>query len=248
MIDQTIFDKHPGLIRPFWALATFDTRGRHVYASGTGIAPEEGKYCAYWEVGALFHGVKSARKFESQVEAEAAIESLMPWCHKYVVDELRKRQDCVLPSTFDLKAILVNPMNVYSDGSGEARSYISTAMDRIARQEEAARIARAFIQKWEHTLAGMSWDVWGYLEAEIKIHAHSYRGEYMKDATVVASQFPVKWKREKEKYPREHLLRYDWVAEIDGVILRIGEAEAIRMVPQDDGRDGTVVKLERQVA
>lgn len=242
---------------PFWCLAAYDTKGRLTYAYGDGAAFDAA--CHYPSVhGALSHRPRDARRFANAEEAAAALPSLLPWIEKYLEEDARIGRDSRRSrreaeyEPLPLAPYFENQLLcVYPDGSGLVREYVRDGMGYLARNEEHCRVARAFVQKHLERLAGMSWRIWlAHEMPEFQIGGSStkaYKGEYC-DAERIARIWPVKWRRRKEEHPPRGYLVYDWVAELDGVLLIIDQAESHRLTPPDDGLDGTTVRLESEVA
>ena len=95
-------------------------------------------------------------------------------------------------------------------------------IQKIEEREAVHRLHRAFIEKHVETLAGMHWEV-GYLDPEIEISWHSYRGCKATPETIAALWPGAKWVRKKSKWSSK--TAYDWVAMVDGIDLIIKEAE-----------------------
>jgi hypothetical protein len=240
-------------LTPFWCLMAYDTKGRRTYAYGDG-APFDASAHYTSPHGALSHRPQIARKFATAEEAAAALPGLLPWIQRYLAEDRRLITKDRTP--LELAAPLApyferDLLCVYPDGSGLARQFVAEGMAYLQRQEEACRVARAFVQKHLATLAGMSWRISiRYEGPECQVggaHRNAYRGEYC-DAARIAKLWPVKWTRRKPDYQDRGWLTYDWVSELDGVRLIIDTAERHRTQPPDDGLDGTRVRLESEVA
>lgn len=124
-------------------------------------------------------------------------------------------------------------ITVYSDGSGNAAEIYRQGVEKIFRYRDVLALQLAWITKHAVTLAGLNWRV-GYLDPEIKVSWHSYRGRNMRGPGQVAALWPgAAWMRRKQKYSKAD---YDWTAEIDGVTVIIEYAESEDPKPKlEDG-------------
>lgn len=129
---------------------------------------------------------------------------------------------------------------IYNDGSGKAGSYYDSAIKTIEKWEAVHRVQRAFIAKHIETLAGLYWRV-AYLEAAIEISYGLYRGKRTTPTDIALLWPEARWKRAKEKYTSE--IRYNWEAVVDGITLRIENAESEE--PRPKLRDGATIILPR---
>ncbi len=122
---------------------------------------------------------------------------------------------------------------VFSDGSGTALENIEWAEKHLTRSEEVIATLKRFIEKHLETLKGVSWSV-GYGDAEILLRHGSYLGKPASPKDI-ARLFPnACWKREQKSYDRENI---HYVAEVDGVTLRI---ECAEKVPNPTAKTGRV--------
>lgn len=125
--------------------------------------------------------------------------------------------------------ILNGDVAVYADGSGKSSFYLGIALERLNEREEIVRTVRAFIAKHADTLAGLNWSVDNF-DAEIKLNRHHYRGSPT-TAKAVAKLWPgVEWKRVDPEYGIDKDTKRDWMAKLDGVDLRISDAEVYQPV------------------
>jgi hypothetical protein len=120
-------------------------------------------------------------------------------------------------------------MATFSDGSGKHWQNMAWAGDALRKHERGIELLRAFIAKYEVLLAGASWSVEISPEPEINLGGsyRYYRGQQV-DVKFLARLFPTAdWRRVKRKYAstlEDDGIR-DWVALVDGVLLRIERAE-----------------------
>lgn len=120
-------------------------------------------------------------------------------------------------------------ITVYRDGSGNAAEIYRKGVETIFRYRDVLALQLAWITKHAVTLAGLNWRV-GYLDPEIEVSWHSYRGRKMRGPGQVAALWPgAAWMRRKQKYSKAD---YDWTAEIDGVTVIIKGAESVAPAPK----------------
>lgn len=239
---------------PFWCLMGYDQHGSRMYACGPG-GPFDPAHRFPSTIGALSHRPHEARKFASEAEALAALPDLAPWIEAYVRDWLRRDSKSGFTVTLPLRAYFENDLVcIHADGSGLAREEMRRNMAWIHEEEEALRTLRAFVQKHQGRLEGLSWTVskWSSQGGPAVTFSGppycAYRGANATCAEI-AALWPVEWRRKTPTYPDRDYLQYDWVASLDGVTLRIPIAESTRIVPQKLGdMDGTKVKLGKAVA
>lgn len=137
-------------------------------------------------------------------------------------------------AALDLTQIKVYP----GESVATAQYELDKNLKIILEREETLKLKRLFIQKHNETLAGLDWQV-GYLDTEIEICKRYYRGATV-GPTGVAKLWPqAKWTRVKPKYSSQPAM--DWIAVVDGVTLRIKDAETWEPLPTP--RDGTPVAL-----
>jgi hypothetical protein len=139
----------------------------------------------------------------------------------------------------------------FRDGSGKGSEVLAFQLKQLADEESRINALRAFIEKHKDVLAGCSWSASTFgTEIGLGTAAYKYyRGEHV-GAEGLAAIFPqVSWRREKHKWASSGDSgdsRRDWVAELDGVTLRIecaegGRVERVRGLPT-----GVVVKRARR--
>lgn len=117
---------------------------------------------------------------------------------------------------------------IYSDTSGKASDELESNLKTIRERQEVHKLMLAFIEEHRPTLAGLHWRV-GYLDPEITISAGWYRGKKF-DKWQVTELWPhAQWKRQKQKYGRDNAV--DWITTVNGVTLRMEEAETVRPEP-----------------
>jgi hypothetical protein len=118
---------------------------------------------------------------------------------------------------------------IYMDGSGKAEDQLADNLKTISDREAVLSLLRQFISKHSGTLAGMYWTV-GYLDPEITISPFHYRGRQTKPRDIALLWPHANWTRQKEKYGREDEIQ--WWAEVDGITLKIENAERLQPLPK----------------
>lgn len=131
---------------------------------------------------------------------------------------------------------------IYNGSSGTAGDEYDRAIAQLKEWEGVMKKVRGFMKKHAETLAGLRWAP-AYLEAAVEIQPRYYRCQRV-TAEAVARLWPsAKWQRVKAKF---YETRINWVAEVDGITLRIEDAERIE-VPKiqegliDFGKEGQAV-------
>jgi hypothetical protein len=105
----------------------------------------------------------------------------------------------------------------------QAGEYYDSNIATIEEWEAVHRLHRSFIAKHVETLAGLYWKV-AYLDPAIDLSWSWYRGQKATPQTVAKLWPGATWKRVKQKYGTHP--RYDWEAVVDGITLRITDAES----------------------
>lgn len=138
-------------------------------------------------------------------------------------------------------ALDLSAIKIYRDGSSSttAQTQLDDNLKTIREREEVLKLLRLFIQKYRETLAGLYWRV-AYLDPEIELSKGWYRGERI-DAKGVARLWPhcVTWTRVKPQYSSRPA--FDWIGTLNGITLRICEAETWE--PVVPPTEGTMVEL-----
>jgi hypothetical protein len=123
----------------------------------------------------------------------------------------------------------MNEIAVYPDGSGKASEKLAWALKNLKEREGVINALRAFIDKNHLTLQGLDWDI-AMFDQEIELNWHYCCGKPT-TATDVARLFRgLKWKRVKTRYGSKNDLTRDWMSQLDGVNIRIKNAETFKVV------------------
>lgn len=118
---------------------------------------------------------------------------------------------------------------VYPDGSGNAKKILARNLERLTEESERILLLRDFIRKYQHTLAGLSWEPSIHYR-EVSIDCHLYCGE-LTSAKAVAALFPgLKWEIAEPAYGIDKETVRDWTSELDGVVVRIRKAQCAKPV------------------
>lgn len=137
---------------------------------------------------------------------------------------------------FDLEAMA--DLGAHSDGSGGGIKQLAWEMMRLRETQERINRLNAFIRKHLLTLARLSWQVNVdclppvkrediLFVAEIRLASYTYDKKSVKPHEIAALWPDAEWSRSKPHYCSEEDRGRDYTAEIDGVIVRIENAERL---------------------
>ncbi len=129
--------------------------------------------------------------------------------------------------TIELGAMATVP--VYADGSGKAGHTFEYNLKQLAKHAECVDLLCAFIANNIEKLVGLSWEPDVY-DTAMRIECQWCKGERT-DAKKVARLFPgLKWRRVEPEYGIDKATVRDWMAECDGIKIRIRRAEVYKPV------------------
>lgn len=142
---------------------------------------------------------------------------------------------------FDLEAMA--ELGAHRDGSGGGIRQLAWEMQKLRELRERIALLDAFVRKYQLVLARLSWDL-----SDTRIHPTKKQGEekdlgvfvpeidlcsYAYDkrrddvtAKDIAALWPdAQWRRSMPRYSHEEDTVRDYTADVDGVLLRITNAE-----------------------
>ena len=141
---------------------------------------------------------------------------------------------------FDLEAM--NGLGAHSDGSGGGIRNLAWEMQKLREYRERIELLDAFVRKYQLILARLSWDLYesrihpvkkqgegkdiGVFVPSIEVCSYAYdkrRGVTAKDIAVLWPD--AQWRRSMPRYSCDEDTVRDYTADIDGVLVRITNAE-----------------------
>ena len=161
------------------------------------------------------------------------------------------------PDLKDIDLAKLEVTGAFPDGSGGGILQFAYALQRVRETEERCALLRAFILKHQDILAGLSWraddtclppvkreDILFVPQIELNGYTHARKNCSPLD---VAALWPeAEWSRSMPKYCSLEETCRDYTAEVDGVTLRITDAERKKPVKVDQfprcGRLGKIVQ------
>ena len=137
---------------------------------------------------------------------------------------------------FDLEAMA--GLGAHYDGSGGGIQQLAWEMKRLRETQERINLLNAFVRKYQMTLARLSWaldvdtlppvkrdDILFVPEIQLCSYTHDKNPVEAKD---IAALWPdAEWSRSKPQYSSDDDRQRDYTAEIDGVTVRIKNAERL---------------------
>lgn len=158
----------------------------------------------------------------------------------FTEDELKRLAEAPDLRGFDVAAL--DQLAAYPDGSGGGVRGIKWEMSKIREERERLDLLEAFIRKYQLTLGALSWSAsatrthptkkcgqsndLAVFVPEIELRAHAYNQQRCVTAMDVAKLWPeAQWRRTMPRFEMDAETRRDWTADVDGVLLRIVEAE-----------------------
>lgn len=140
---------------------------------------------------------------------------------------------------FDLEQM--DGLGAWHDGSGGGIYQLAYELRAIRETEERIALLRAFIRKYQMILARLSWSadvdclppvkIEGVLFVpEIELTGYVYDKKQVTPRDVAALWPEAKWQRSMPRYTSEEDTVRDYTAEIDGVTVRIKNAEKVAVV------------------
>ena len=147
---------------------------------------------------------------------------------------------------FDLDAM--TGLGAFPDGSGGGIRQMAWEMQKLRELQDRINLLHAFARKHQQLLARLSWSLddtalhptkkegeskdIGVFVPQIELCHYTYDGRKT-DANDIAALWPdAQWRRSLPRYSGEENVR-DYTAEIDGVLVRIRDAERKKPVKVD---------------
>lgn len=141
---------------------------------------------------------------------------------------------------FDLEAMA--ELGAFHDGSGGGIRGLAWEMQRLREVRERIDLLDAFVRKYQMILPRLSWSLnetrihptkkqgesndIGVFVPEIEICSYAYNKQREVKAADIAALWPdAQWRRTMPRYSCEEDTTRDYTAEVDGVLLRITNAE-----------------------
>jgi hypothetical protein len=141
-------------------------------------------------------------------------------------------ENLTLESTPEIKLNPEDGISIYRDGSGSALEELRSNLQTINERLEVLKLLKLFIEKHRPKLAGLYWRV-AYLDPEIELHWSNYRGKQTTPYDIKDLWPHAQWQRAKHRYDSDHYKHIrDWMATVDGVRLRICDAETLKPRPE----------------
>jgi hypothetical protein len=160
----------------------------------------------------------------------------------HIDDETRRNAE--LAWNHDGKALCaqlgIEDTPAYNDGSGKTSFELACAIRTLAEREDKLAATLAWIRKNVEILAGLTWRV-GYLDPEIELGPRQYRGKRVTPAEVAKLWPDARWVRARKDYESEGVLHWDAV--MDGITVRIPNAESIQPVKVRHPRVGSLAPI-----
>lgn len=126
-----------------------------------------------------------------------------------------------------MKTEELKEITVYRDGSGNAYEIYNTAQDKINEKMAEITKLKSFLEKYKDILAGASYTACLFIQATVEIFCHGkacYRKDVMTPRDFAAKLFPAaSWEKVQEEFGEN----YHYEAVIDGVMLRLKNAEVV---------------------
>lgn len=141
---------------------------------------------------------------------------------------------------FDLEAMA--DLSAHSDGSGGGIRQLAWEMQKLRELRERIALLDAFVRKYQLILARLSWDLSdtrihptkkqgeekdiGVFVPEIDLSSYAYDKRRDVTAKDIAALWPdAQWRRSMPRYSCDEDTVRDYTADIDGVLVRITNAE-----------------------
>jgi hypothetical protein len=156
---------------------------------------------------------------------------------QFVAEAIRRRDKAAALMTFPQ----LLELGVYPDGSGRMGQHLEWATKYMTELQEKIFRSRDFIRKHLATLAGLNWSFYQWNDADIEVRSGAAFGVYV-PAEAIARLWPGSaWKRKRDEHPYQGYEQFDWIATIDGCVVRIDCAEKIQLEPVRVPDDGAVL-------
>lgn len=141
---------------------------------------------------------------------------------------------------FDLEAMA--DLGAHSDGSGGGIRQLAWEMGRLREVRDRLDLLDAFVRKHQLTLARLSWELYdsrihpvkkqgaekdiGVFVPSIEVCSYAYDKRREVTAKDIAALWPdAQWRRSLPRYTHEEDAVRDYTADVDGVLIRITNAE-----------------------
>lgn len=141
---------------------------------------------------------------------------------------------------FDLEAMA--DLGAHSDGSGGGIRQLAWEMQKLRKLRERISMLDAFVRRYQLILARLSWDLSdtrihptkkqgeekdiGVFVPEIDLYGSAYDKRRDVTAKDIAALWPdAQWRRSMPRYSCDEDTVRDYTADIDGVLVRITNAE-----------------------
>lgn len=137
---------------------------------------------------------------------------------------------------FDLEAM--TDLGAHYDGSGGGIHQLAWEMKQLRETQERLNLLNAFVRKYQLTLARLSWkldvdtlppvkrdDI--LFVAEIRLASYTYDKKKATPQDIAALWPDAQWHRSRPSYSTDDDRTRDYTAEVDGVIVRIENAERL---------------------